>query len=580
MSQFTADQLLFIQASGHCMAVAGPGSGKTTSLIEKIHRIATQPGARVFAATFTSDGAEEMRHRLEKRLGSNAKRVQVTIGTWHSLCSQHRKAHGVKSRTLSPGHQSALLKRVLTSQGLSGNEFAEAIMAFEAIKCSLDVDFATVQDSWFVAYQAELQHLDCIDLYDVVRDTALRMRNHELPLFDCTDLIVDETQDNDDVQFALADMHASAGVRTSLVGDDDQAIYEWRKARGFQGMEAFVAKHKARVVTLGDNFRSLRRIVEASDKLIQNNKGFRLNKHLVARRGAGGNVEITSTGSLQDGAELIVDAIQPLLQPMANDGIERYGVPTGSVCVLARNNYMLNEIEAELVRNGIKYLRASGSLWTSEPASMLMTVLGTIVSGDVRGLDATLGIYGLPPDVIFQLTRQYRHNVHDFYASGTSFESYGSAATYILAVSGLLGMISDLLEQKQIGAAINKAAALIRRAYNEPTLRCKRLSDQLSAAASGLISMRGPLGARFKQAQEAKAKQTADNAVVLQTFHASKGQEFRNVFLLGVDDEVIPGKSDVRAERRLLYVAMTRAKDNLQIIHTAGNASRLLAEFR
>lgn len=579
MSSFTADQQAFIADPGHCMAVAGPGSGKTTSLIEKICHLSALPGSRVVAATFTSDGASEMRHRLAKRLGASADKVRVNIGTWHMLCGQHRKAHGISSRTISPGHQAALLKGILTQHGLVGVELGEALITFDAIKCSLDQDFDTVPHEWFRAYQAELHHLDSIDLYDVVRDTALRMREQTLPLFDCTHLVVDESQDNDEVQFALANLHAAAGVVTTLVGDDDQAIYEWRRARGFTGMEAFANTHQARIITLGENFRSLRTIVEASDRLIQNNRGFRLEKNLISRRGAGGTVEVTSTASIQAASEMVIASIEPLLKEIARDGLERFAVPTGAVAVLARNNYMLDDAEAELLRAGIKYIRASGSIWSSEPASMLMTVLGTVVSDDIRGLHASLGLYGLPAGLTGQLSKDFKGRVHDFYGGRLDPEQYGTGGVHVRDVATLLGTIHALLEQRHYGAAINKAAALVRRAYSEPNLRHLRMSDQLSAAASGLISMRGPMPARFKQAQEAKEKQTFTNAVVLQTFHAAKGQEYRNVYLLGVDDDILPGKSDVRAERRLLYVAMTRAKDNLQVTHTSGKGSRFLGEF-
>lgn len=580
MSRFTPDQLAFIDEPGHCVAIAGPGSGKTTALIEKVYRLCAQPGVKVMAATFTSDGAAEMRHRLDKRIGAAGMRGQVNIGTWHSLCIQHRKAHGFAQKTLDPGHQANLLKRCIAASRLDGAEFAEAMAEFESIKCSVDSDFNGVEHEWFQAYQDELATLDCIDLYDVVRETALQMARKELPLFKVTHLIIDETQDNDDVQYRLAHLHATAGITTTMVGDDDQAIYEWRRARGYSGMQDFTAAHQARIVTLGDNFRSLRRIVEASDELIQHNQGFRLPKKLVARRGAGGTVQVTTTSSWKNAAETILASLEALLEPVAASGLDRFVVATGSVAILARNNYVLDEAETELLRSGIKYLRASGSIWSSEPAGLLMTVLATTVYRDARGLDAALQLYGLPAPVISQVNKEYRGRVDAFVDPRASFSEYGGAAAQLQEAARMLREIGERIEQRQFGSAINKAAALVRRAYTQNTLQAMRHSDVLSSVATGLIFMKGPLQARLKQATEAKAHQTTDRSVILQTFHAAKGQEYRNVFLLGVDDEILPGKSDIRAERRLLYVAMTRAKDNLQLTHTAGKASRFLSEFR
>jgi superfamily I DNA/RNA helicase len=577
VTSFTPDQLAFIGERGHCIAVAGPGSGKTASLIEKIRRLAITPGVSVVAATFTSDAAEEMTHRLQRSMGRDPA-ASVSIGTWHSLALQHRKQFGLQQRTIGPGHQAKLLRRIVSAR-VPTHEVHTALLEFERIKCSLAAGDDAERPDWYGAYETELETLGAIDLYDAIRDTAQRMGNGQLPLLAATHLVIDEFQDNDEIQFALADLHAAAGVVTTMVGDDDQAIYEWRRARGFAGMQEFAVRHRARMLTLGDNFRSLGQIVSTSDKLIAHNIGFRTQKTFIARRGSGGSVKVMATSSLASASSTVVAGLETLLQPCADTGLVRSHVPTGAVAILARNNYMLDEAEAALLEVGAKYLRSSGSIWTSEPADLLMTLLATLVTNDPRGLDVALQLGGLPDGVISKVNAAFQGRVGDFLNDGTTFTNFAPYAPALEDVARRLRSIRDKLDARQFGSAIGSAAAFVRSTYRDHTLQNVRMLSILRAVASGLIAMRGPLVARLKEATTSSANQTATNAVVLATFHASKGQEFRNVFLLGVDEDIIPGKADIRAERRLLYVACTRAQDNLVITHTSGKGSCFLKEL-
>lgn len=577
MSRFTPDQQDFIREPGHCVAVAGPGSGKTTSLVEKIRLLANTPGCKVVAATFTSDAADEMNARLT-RAGLLQRGVTVTIGTWHSLALQHRKSHGLNQRTLGPGHQARLLRRIVAARVPAG-EVPLHLLEFERMKCSMEEKSPRDLPEWIDAYQAELETLGAIDLYDAIRDTVRRMADRSLPLFDATHLVIDEVQDNDEIQYALADLHAAAGVITTMVGDDDQAVYEWRRAKGFSGMDAFAKRHHAKLVTMGDNFRSLRGIVEASNTLISHNNGFRLPKTFIARRGAGGTVSVLATSSLSSASSSVVAGLESLLEPVAATGLVRQRVPSGSVAILARNNYMLDEAESALLEAGIKYVRSSGSIWNSDPAELLMTVLATLVTDDPRGLDVALQLGGLPENIISKVNTAFRGRVGELLEAPDDLERFAPYQAPLAALAQRLRAIRDKIQARQFGSAIGSAAAFVRNAYSEPSLYNARMAGILRAVASGLIAMRGPLIARLKEATGSSENQTPEGAVVLATFHSSKGQEYRNVFLLGVDQDVIPGRSEIRAERRLLYVACTRAKDNLVLMHTAGKASSFLREL-
>lgn len=576
---FTPSQLEFITASGHCVALAGPGSGKTTSLIEKIVRTLEQPGTKIIAATFTRDAADEMTKRLTKRIGKDKlESDRITINTWHSLALNHRKKNNLSGRVLSPAHQSHLLKRVLAST-LSPEEVFVAIQEFEGIKCSMDTDFNQVEHTWFATYQNELRTLNAIDLYDAVRETALQISQKRIPPFDATHLIVDETQDNDEVQFFLADIHAGFNIITSMVGDDDQCIYEWRRARGYEGMKAFAEKRHAKVVTMGDNFRSFKAIVDSADRLISHNNGFRIPKTFVARRGVGGSVQTNATGSTEASAQAIVEGIHGWAQEVATEGLARFQVPSNSVAILARNNYLLDSAEAALIETQIKYVRSGGSIWESEPADLLMTLLATMVSHDSRGLDVALQVAGLPHTIISAINQKFSGNVEAFISGQTKISGFGSYDDAIQQFSSRLGVLKQKAIRKENASLIGSVAALIKNVYATNSQRNIRNRNILRSVATGLIAIKGPLVHRLKTARTTDHKSDSDNAVVLQTFHGSKGLEFENVFLLGVDEDVIPGDSEIRAERRLLYVACTRAKKNLVLTYTPGRASQFIAEL-
>lgn len=578
---FTPDQLQFITEPGHCIALAGPGSGKTSASIEKILRLLAAPGNRIVAATFTRDGADEMKARLAKRVPRKVlESGRVQIDTWHSHCLAHRKRHNLNRRVLSPAHQNGLIRRVL-SLHLKPEQIPEALQQFEAIKCSLLASFDGVEHAWFHAYQDELANLNAIDLNDAVRDTALMIADRHLPPFDATHLIVDETQDNDEVQFFLAHVHASLGITTSMVGDDDQCIYEWRRARGYEGMKAFAEAHHARIVTMGDNFRSKKNIVDAADQLIRSNNGFRLPKTFVPRRGAGGSVRIECTGEIDSTSEAIVDGIAETVQPIPGGpaSLFEFQLPAGSLAILARNNYQLDAAEAALTKAKIKYLRSGGSIWKSEPATLLMTLLATLYTFDVRGLDMALQVAGLPQSVITQVHARFRDDVAGFMTGRVLIEGHEPYAAAVRDVSRKMGELHDKLEQNQFRSLIGSMAGFVKRVYEDNTLINFRMRMILSAVADGLISLRGPIPARLKMARDLDESNDAQNAVILHTFHGCKGMEFNTVFLLGVDQDTIPGKSEIRAERRLLYVAVTRAKDQLVVTHTPGKGSIFLREL-
>src|ERR1700733_9779644 len=243
------------EARRHCLAVAGPGAGKTKTIATKVALLLSDPKSLVGAVTFSKDAAVEMRHRILKLSSPDAKR-RLVDGTFHSLAfKQLRKPGGAKCDIASDGDRMGLLARVLAEHGFNWKA-EEAVPVIEKIKTNFGRVTAGPQEAvLYNAYQQALERNGKIDFQDMLRLSVAGMESGEIKPYAFTDLIVDEFQDTDPLQYRWVELHAMAGAHVTVVGDDDQSIYGFRAALGFRGMESFASSFEARRVVLGSNYR-------------------------------------------------------------------------------------------------------------------------------------------------------------------------------------------------------------------------------------------------------------------------------------------------------------------------------------
>lgn len=648
---FTLEQLDLIAHPGHALALAGPGSGKTSTVIEKIARLLQHPGSSIVACTFSREGAEEIRRRLAKRIGDAAMQTaDIRIGTFHALIGDHRKKFGRSERTLSPAHQ---LRTLSTAAAEHGAAMSVVLPQFEEIKYSLVPPNAHSLPSWFLSYEKHLRAINSIDLQDLIRLTVYQMalsvklpdldqesepanmtmpiklaiaagryrlqlrerceeiktlsqqedaagHTHQasdlrvqlqslirnegaLPLLGATHLIIDESQDNDELQFALATLHALSGVPTTLIGDDDQTIYEWRQAMGYPGLMSFAASFDAKLITLGANFRSLRSIVESADKLIRHNDGHRIAKVFDARRGAGGSVHAERADTEGEMVDKASSFIAEQSSPVADqNGRWTRIVHTGDFGVLARNNVILDAMEIALNVAGIKYSRMGGSVMKRESAQFIFSIMGGIYAADIHGISVMLQILGVNTSNADKVCRAIKGREADFVDGRMdNFNDFGNNAEHVSACA------QWFVEQRQYSRTgrhtlvINEVCAKVSGLYtgagtnygkNVQNFKC------ISAVRACLKRMTGPVLGRVSKLTNSETSEVSENAVALMTFHGSKGLEFKQVIMLAADDKTTPGKGELISERRLFYVALTRAKNNFLAIYS-GKPSRYLCEI-
>lgn len=650
---FTPEQAALISEPGHALALAGPGSGKTSTIIEKIAQLLQQRGNSVVAASFSREGAEEIRRRLSKRMGEEAVlNAEVKIGTFHSLIAEHRKNNFRTEKMLSPAHQTRTLASAAREANMS---YADVIGDFESIKYSLIPPDVSLLPDWYKNYENHLKTLHAIDLQDLIRVSVLQMgmnvklpevpdigsgdtadlpmtmklayavkryrtdlrayceklkaetaghaaegnqreadasrkemqsviaNEGALPLFKATHLVIDESQDNDELQFALATLHALSGVQTTLIGDDDQTIYEWRQAMGYPGLMSFAETFGARIITLGANFRSLRTIVEHGDRLIRRNDGHRIEKVFEARRGAGGSVVVEKLKTRADMVEFSTSFLmEQTIEETSDNGQWLRHVQTGEFAILARSNKHLDRMESELIAKGIKYVRHGSSLFNREGAHHVYDILGGIYSADIKGISIMLQLMGVHTSTADKLCRMIRGREADFVDGRmANFAQFGESSEEVEQCCSWFAEQRQAVLNGKHPEVIAEVCAKARSIYfisGEYVRTDEANAESVRAAQKALTRMKGPVLNRVMTLKNIESKDNIDQAVMLLTFHGSKGLEFKQVLIVGADEDTVPGGGEIMSERRLFYVALTRAKDAVMITYS-GKPSRYLMEM-
>jgi DNA helicase-2/ATP-dependent DNA helicase PcrA len=570
-----------VHERGHLLVVAGPGSGKTTTMVKKIeHLLAQSPTHKIIAVTFTRESASELRHRICKALNTTTL-DRVAVGTFHSLTLAHiKKSRDVQ--VLAPARQHAMLLDALRIHNMGAEEIQTALAQFDQAKCSLVREPSIEGLAWFRHYQSRVDKLGMVDLYDLMRDTTTAMLEGSLQPIAGTHLIIDETQDSDEVQFAWARAHARRGIVTTMVGDDDQTIYAWRRAQGYLGMKSFADEFKARIVTLGENYRSREQIVEASARLIAHNDPHRLPKNFIPRAGPGGEIQVLWTfANVRSGCEAAVERVWDDASPgrPTRSGEETFIVNTKSWGILARNNGFLHIVEAELRNRRIKYYRAKGTIWEDPIAAQFFAVLETVVGDKAEGLDVILHRYPVPHELVLDIISSKRWPIKSLLDGLVSKKEIGAGATALEAPLARIRAWREMYRRNEISALISRVEDFL----IEPLVDADSDAATISIAAAvakDLSKMKGPLLGRINTLRHLAPPADMEGAVCLHTMHGAKGLEFENVIIVGATANALKDDSEDRGgERRLFYVAATRAKQKLFIYTVTSQRSRFIAEL-
>lgn len=571
-SQADDHQRAAIALDGHGLISACPGAGKTRVLALRSARLlSTHRQGRLVAVTFTRDAARSLRERILAEAGPQHGR-RVASGTFHALALNQLKRHHGKGalRVLSAREQRMLMmqawERASAEAEFTFDRFDDACTAIESIKATLDPapsPKTSAAGAVYATYQRLLARAGANDFADLLLRTVREMGQGALRPIQARWLLVDEAQDMDDVQYAWIAAHVKAGVEVMCVADDDQSIYQWRHALGYQGLMRFRSETGARHLTLPTNYRCRPEILAPAALLVSHNHD-RVDKDIRASRGPGGAIAVLANATRWDEATRIVNHL--------ND--------TGPAgwAVLARTNRTLDAVELALGAEGIAYQRLGGEGFWEKPAAQ--AYLGLLKS--VADLDAVALLQALRWAGLFRGPRIEVSSGEDAeallarLAEVAPGETAGASQRAARTLKGIHRDWREAAERERVPLVAWGVAQWLAASVDE------RRGAVFDWCAEALCKASGPLRARVARLTTPRpAKKDAGQGVALMTMHAAKGLEFPGVWIVACEEGMIPhADSELQEERRLFYVAMTRAEDTLVLsfARDEGKPSRFIEE--
>ena len=584
-----------IAQENHLRIIAGAGSGKTRVLTMRIAYLIEQMHVAPFsilAITFTNKAAREMKNRIKDMLGENAD--GIWISTIHSLCmrilSEDIPALNYPRNftIVDADDQRAILKEAYKEikidkkdypyssvlDYIANNKYAD-IDPSEAMKQAYGEEKLVKKALVYAYYQKRLQELYGLDFDDLILFTTRLFRLHpsiqEKWARRFRYIHVDEFQDIDKEQYLLIKQLSSFHDNVYVVGDPDQTIYTWRGA-DVNIIVNFDRDFKdTRTILLTQNYRSTNNILSGANSLISHNKA-RVPKDLFSSKGDGKKISHKSLTSESQEANYVVSQIIRL----RNDGYNYQ-----DIAVLYRSNYLSREVEKVMIENRIPYVIYGGiRFYERMEIKDILCYLRMITSADDLAFRRIInqpkrGIGAKTLDNIFEIARQENLSMYEVIQKGLYAKNQKVFSSFVEMVEGwraaldtmpldnLLSKILDesgyrkMLENENETERLENIKALIDdiREYGQDYPESK-LDDYLQ-----MISL-----------YTDRASEEVSESVALMTIHSAKGLEFDTVFVIGLSEGVFPsertlleGMKGLEEERRLAYVAFTRAKESLYL---------------
>jgi len=584
---------------GPLLVLAGAGSGKTRVITEKIAHLIKRrslPAAKIAAITFTNKAAREMRERVG-RLVSGAAAEGLSVCTFHALGLkflqiEHARANlrrgfsvldaddtqGIVKELAPKGAKPDVLFALQSLLSRAKNEGLTPEQAAARATSAREREAADI----YAAYQRRLAAFNAVDFDDLIRlplgvletDDEARAGWRERIRY----LLVDEYQDTNSAQYRLVKMLAGERGAFTAVGDDDQSIYAWRGANPENLGELSRDYPKLKVVKLEQNYRCGRRILRAANAVIANNAHL-FEKKLWSQQDEGPPIRVVECRDDEHEAECVAGAIAHLA--------EKHKTPWHEFAVLYRGNHQSRALEKALRLARVPYHVTGGTAFLDRAeVKDLLAYLRLINNPDDDA--AFLRVVNLPRRDIGATTLEKlgelagtRH-LSLLRAAQTDSVLGQIAARSASSLLGFATLVRELAVKAERMPAADLVEELIRRVgyaehiaaqVKEPALRERRL-ENLKELSEWFRAMQkdgaaGDLAAQLALLSHGD-RDDPGNAARLMTLHSAKGLEFRFVFLVGLEDGTLPHEGSlaegrVEEERRLMYVGITRAKDQLTL---------------
>ena len=581
---------------GPLLVLAGAGSGKTRVLTTRIAYMIGEKGIypwNILAITFTNKAAKEMASRVEKLIGSDVN--DMWVRTFHSACVRilrrdiDRLGYDTRFNIIDTDDQKSLVKECLRELGIEEKQLPpRSVMSeisfakdnlVEPPEYALNFadDFRKQQIARIYAlYQKKLRAANDLDFDDLIMLTVKLFREHTEVLEFYRNkfryILVDEYQDTNKAQNELIILLADKHRNLCVVGDDDQSIYKFRGADISNILDFEKAFPECKTVRLEQNYRSTQNILDAANNVIKNNYG-RKGKKLWTEKGEGNKLFVYKASNEHDEAGFIADKMAYL---------SREGYSYNDMAVLYRANATSRALEEVFMRKAVPYRVLSGLRFYDRK--------------EIRDMIAYLRLIKNPDDnislkrIINTPSRKIGKVTIDKISAAADRENTGmlvAIANHRDTLGASVAVFYDVIESLREFAKDNSISDLVNEVYERTGYRQFLENDEKADERCENVGELISGAAHYEEINEnATFDDYMDNlalisdidnydeeldAAVFMTMHAAKGLEFPIVFLCGFDEGVFPGtmsimsNEEMEEERRICYVAITRAREMLYI---------------
>ncbi|QTD43037.1 DNA helicase PcrA [Sporosarcina sp. Te-1] len=626
------------KTEGPLLIMAGAGSGKTRVLTHRIAYLVVEKDvypSNILAITFTNKAAREMRERIDGLLGAGSGE-RMWVSTFHSMCVRilrrdiDRIGISKSFSILDASDQLTVIKNVLKERNIDPKQYDPRSMlnAISSAKNEcIDAEtfkgqinsfnpYEKIVADVYEGYSKKLRQNQSLDFDDLIMMT-LKLFERVPEVLDYYQnkfqyIHVDEYQDTNNAQYRLVKMLASKFRNLCVVGDSDQSIYRWRGA-DIGNILSFEKDYPdATVIMLEQNYRSTKRILKAANDVIQNNRS-RYDKTLRTENNEGDSIYIYKANDEKDEAQFVVQTIIDLK--------EKENLSLDKFAILYRTNAQSRVIEEFLVKSNMEYTIVGGTkFYDRKEIKDLLAYLRLIANNDddlalariINEPKRSIGATSFERMARFAIEndRSIFDAMQEVHFMGLTARAANEAVKFRELIAGFTQMQEYLSVSELVEQVLDKTgyrAMLEREKTIEAESRLENIEEFLSVTEAfekraeeengdrSLVAFLTDLALIADIDSLDKAENQSGEKIVLMTMHAAKGLEFPVVFVIGMEENVFPharsiaDEEEMEEERRLAYVAITRAEQKLYLTSAAyrtlfgrssyNNPSRFLNEI-
>ena len=595
-----------LHTEGPLLLLAGAGSGKTRVLTHRVAYLIDELGVNpwnILAITFTNKAAQVMRDSVDQIAGFGAD--QVWVATFHATCMRILRRHidrlgyDTNFTIYDTDDQKTVIKQVCKRLNIDTKMYKERTLLSEISSAKdelVDVrefevksvgDYRkSVTAKVYREYQDTLKKSNALDFDDIIVKTVELFKSCPEVLYNYQErfryIMVDEYQDTNTAQFELIRLLADGYRNLCVVGDDDHSIYKFRGANIRNILDFEKVYPDAKVIKLEQNYRSTQNILDAANAVIRNNRG-RKEKALWTEKGAGSRIHFRQFDNAYEEAEYIADDI--------SDKVNKNGVAYADCAVLYRTNAQSRLLEERMVVEGIPYHVVGGvNFYARQEIRDILAYLKTIDNG--RDEVALRRIINVPKRSIgtasLEKVADYAQmkdiTLFDALCEADQIRGLGRAEAKIRGFVNLIEVLRSGLSSytlpdliKSLLERIDYAEYLRDQDEESAEDRLGNVDELITKAAVYEETHDEPSLSEFLEeimlVADIDNVEDGDNRVLLMTLHSAKGLEFPVVYLAGMEDGLFPGfmtiasddPLEIEEERRLAYVGITRAKEDLTL---------------